>query len=446
VFVIPKMFSCPRCGFHNMVGHSYCGSCGTQFQYQCFRCGALVDSPFRFCQNCGIKQDWLELHSVQPLHMGHAAYYEPPKPYYQPPNTYSPPNAYYQPQNIQPPPNPYYPPQQPYYRPPDAHGYRRIEPQAYTESASPLKYIGIALVTVLVAGGIILAAVSSSNRPPAPAPTPAITTQLPSAPPATPISFPPAAPSTPEEPATILANLPSYVQQYTDKQPPYLKEGGRISLVNNPAARDASYAELKTFILQDNTDDSPYILGTWTCGNSAEKLHNNAEQAGIKSALVAIHFEDEQIGHALNAFNTTDKGLVYIDCTGRTLKELNVKRLALEKQYSYEVDSVAYLEKGKDFGAISIDKAASLAYSFYVEYEKEVETFFNLLDDFENDSDTFASALGGRTALVEPEYSQFKAWQERLKVKYQTLKDMLGKLGLSFSKPMGILKSVEIYW
>ena len=52
------------------------------------------------------------------------------------------------------------------------------------------------------------------------------------------------------------------------------------------------------------------------CGEFAETLHNNAEGNGIKAAWVAIRFEDDSTPHALNAFVTTDKGLIFIDVTG----------------------------------------------------------------------------------------------------------------------------------
>lgn len=60
----------------------------------------------------------------------------------------------------------------------------------------------------------------------------------------------------------------------------------------------------------------------------AERLHNNAEMAGIRCGLVILDMVGYQdphnlgiepdAGHACNVFNTTDRGLVYIDCTGVT--------------------------------------------------------------------------------------------------------------------------------
>ena len=48
------------------------------------------------------------------------------------------------------------------------------------------------------------------------------------------------------------------------------------------------------------------------CADFAERLHNNAEKAGIRCGYVII----DSLNHALNVFETTDKGFVYIDDTG----------------------------------------------------------------------------------------------------------------------------------
>jgi len=97
-------------------------------------------------------------------------------------------------------------------------------------------------------------------------------------------------------------------------------DGHYIALENNPDATDLSWAELKVFLLKDNTDSIEYDFDRFVCADFAEMLHNNAETAGIRAAFVAIQlgpcsYYPMSGGHALNAFETTDKGLVYIDCT-----------------------------------------------------------------------------------------------------------------------------------
>jgi len=92
-------------------------------------------------------------------------------------------------------------------------------------------------------------------------------------------------------------------------------DGEPIELINNPDATDPTYAGLVVFIKEDSTDKHLYSYD-YVCSDFAEAVHNNAEAAGIRAAWVAIDLEGEVEGHACNAFETTDRGLVYIDCTG----------------------------------------------------------------------------------------------------------------------------------
>lgn len=103
-------------------------------------------------------------------------------------------------------------------------------------------------------------------------------------------------------------------------------DGQHIELGNNPTAKNPTWNELKSFLLQDNTDKQSYIYPSFVCADFAEMLHNNAERQGIRAAYVLVGLSgytdpynygiSSNSGHALNAFNTTDMGLVYIDDTG----------------------------------------------------------------------------------------------------------------------------------
>lgn len=98
-------------------------------------------------------------------------------------------------------------------------------------------------------------------------------------------------------------------------------DGHTITLKNNPSATNPTWDELKAFLLSDKTDLIEYDFDNFVCADFAEMLHNNAEQQGISAAYVTIQlgpceYYSTSSGHALNAFETTDKGLVYIDCTG----------------------------------------------------------------------------------------------------------------------------------
>jgi hypothetical protein len=120
-----------------------------------------------------------------------------------------------------------------------------------------------------------------------------------------------------------------------------------IVLINNKNAVNPTYAQLLTFLRADNTDEYPYqyvisplefyygsaesnldlekikniIDGIISpddpniCADFAERLHNNAEKAGMRCGYISLNFDTGE-GHALNVFETTDRGLIYIDDTG----------------------------------------------------------------------------------------------------------------------------------
>jgi hypothetical protein len=94
-----------------------------------------------------------------------------------------------------------------------------------------------------------------------------------------------------------------------------------LALHNNPDASNPTWDELVSFLANDDIDSHRYALETFNCGDFAQMLHNRAEKAGIRTAFVVVQLGPCEYwpsagGHCLNAFETTDRGLVYIDCTG----------------------------------------------------------------------------------------------------------------------------------
>jgi len=138
-----------------------------------------------------------------------------------------------------------------------------------------------------------------------------------------------------------------------------------FQLARNPKAVDPTYDELIKFLEKDTTSEKPYIEDTYTCGNYAEEVFNNAQSKGIRAAVVDLRFKDDAIGHALNAFMTTDEGLVYIDCTGRPddgTKPQNVTSEAYPKigleyeKYPIFSDEYYFVSNGKIVESIEICK------------------------------------------------------------------------------------------
>ncbi len=88
---------------------------------------------------------------------------------------------------------------------------------------------------------------------------------------------------------------------------------------------DPTYAEVEIFIYQDETNEKPYDDEMFNCGHYAQEVNNNAEEQGIRCAYVSVNFTLGE-RHALVAFNTTNKGLLY---------------------YEPQLDKKAYLDIGK---------------------------------------------------------------------------------------------------
>ena len=115
-----------------------------------------------------------------------------------------------------------------------------------------------------------------------------------------------------------------------------LPNGQTVILENNPNAINPSWNELLKFLKKDKTDEHAYIKDKFVCANFALMLHNNAETAGWRCAYVTIDLSGSRNGHALNAFETTDYGLVYIDCTNGYQGPSNM-------------DAIVHLENGMEY-------------------------------------------------------------------------------------------------
>uniref|UniRef100_A0A6M3X5Y8 Uncharacterized protein n=1 Tax=viral metagenome TaxID=1070528 RepID=A0A6M3X5Y8_9ZZZZ len=75
--------------------------------------------------------------------------------------------------------------------------------------------------------------------------------------------------------------------------------------------RDPTYREARTFISTDGTDRHKYIDDVYDCKHYSRDFIINAMKQGYHCFYVIIGFSDG--AHALVAFNTTDRGMVYIE-------------------------------------------------------------------------------------------------------------------------------------
>jgi len=106
--------------------------------------------------------------------------------------------------------------------------------------------------------------------------------------------------------------------------------------------RRISWNELKEFLHSDRTDMLEYIPGVFVCEDFARTLQRNAKAVGIDCQLVYVDIIGEQ-GHMCNAFQTTDRGTVYVDCTapvqvrGERLRSHSKVEVSVGRRYVREL-------------------------------------------------------------------------------------------------------------
>jgi hypothetical protein len=76
--------------------------------------------------------------------------------------------------------------------------------------------------------------------------------------------------------------------------------------------RDPNDQEMKDFLEQDETSEQEYLENEYICVDFAADVKANAAREGLRCAYVVIEYLG-LTGHAIVAFDTTDRGLVYIE-------------------------------------------------------------------------------------------------------------------------------------
>lgn len=335
-------------------------------------------------------------------------------------------------------------------------------------------FLGLALL-IGTSGYIVSAKAPAPDTVPAsasmPTATPVLTPETTAAPEPlpqpTPTLFPaPALLSTIEqEPAS------DNVVVHYGEQPPYaLTAAGydRVQLIGNETATDPTWQQLESFLTADKTDEKEYVAGSFMCGAFAEELHNNAEATGIRAAWVSLYFEGGSVGHALDAFYTTDRGLVYIDCSGKTAQNttdsvgMNSNSPEGLRVYSGagSCDKVAYVEVGGELGLVSLDVASCTQYVCYQDYEQREASFEALLADYNQEAQNYNSEVAAFNEWVAgrvfiegtSDAARAHQWGEELgqeKNRLTALAEKLDTEGKSlgaFWQPLGIVSRVAIYW
>ncbi|HIE18564.1 TPA: hypothetical protein EYP75_02445 [Candidatus Bathyarchaeota archaeon] len=199
--------------------------------------------------------------------------------------------------------------------------------------------------------------------------------------------------------------------------------------------RNPTWEELKSFLKQDETDKIEYKLDEFDCTGFAITLRDHARDLSYRCAFVEIAFAEGE-GHALNAFQTVDRGLIFVDDTGK--------------------DTIAYVQIGQPYGVIGLNAVKSryidcsgdptefwgplnytthpdpFSYDYYVAYQKRVK-FYKASVDAYNEAVKEYNRGGGTYS-----YSQIQSW-------YENLEALSEELGILY-EPLGTVQSIEMYW
>lgn len=232
--------------------------------------------------------------------------------------------------------------------------------------------------------------------------------------------------------------------------------GRTPNLVDNANAHDPSWAELKSFLERDPTDQEIYNALTHACGVFAEELQNNAEAKGIRAAYVDIGFAGQSDHHAINAFRTTDYGLVYIDDTGPGYQ---VAMPGRDAPASY--DKICFVHEGEQYRCLGIGGVSpSCGSGCYASssqqltrYNSEAGSYNSQLQAYDLDVSRFNQEVSTHTYTIgTPEWDQINARETDLRQRGEALtrtKDQLlemKKALVDVFDPLGTVGTVEVYW
>lgn len=93
--------------------------------------------------------------------------------------------------------------------------------------------------------------------------------------------------------------------------------GNDVYLINYRNATDPTYDEVLTFMRNSHAGFMQTPI------ESAIELHNSAEAAGIKTGIAEIEIYNQDYPYVVNAFNTQDRGLIYIQSEYNIMMDLD---------------------------------------------------------------------------------------------------------------------------
>jgi len=222
----------------------------------------------------------------------------------------------------------------------------------------------------------------------------------------------------------------------------------QLILVNNHTATNPTWQQLCSFLSSDETEQKLFIFSDYTSGDSAKELHDNAESHELRAAFVVVDIEGDS-RYAVNAFKTTDKGLVFVDCNysrykAHMLWEMNSLTKAGWLMYSVpeiSYDAIAYVKINKELGMLSFTKDGQNSYEFYEIMKKKWAECQPRLTAYNNKIENLNKELTPNNYWATPIQKQLK----EIENEYNELKIITNQL-IPIFESQGVVKNIDLYW
>jgi hypothetical protein len=227
-------------------------------------------------------------------------------------------------------------------------------------------------------------------------------------------------------------------------------QGKTIELDNRDSNSDKKpWNDVRNFLIQDKLNES-YRTGDDTL-DLAVKLHNVAEYAGFKTALVVAEAGENQI--ICNAFDTLDNGIIYVTSGIEpnpdlaAINDLFFDSKPLEKQ-----DAVVFLQEGMAAGFAGINQVQHFDYAWFNEKQQRIFAFREELRGVREQMEECHTSLtalenkdldpGEMAKKVELTDLLTKATSHMgvLKTEWETLK------GFIYPESSSGVTSIQVYW
>jgi hypothetical protein len=209
--------------------------------------------------------------------------------------------------------------------------------------------------------------------------------------------------------------------------------------------RNPTWSELKIFLGMDDTNTMIYN-DSFDCSGFAIELFKRARNVGLNCGFAEVAYSENISGHMMNAFRTSDMGIIFVDVTGDVNGD--------------GADKIAYVEIGKPYGIVELSAVTEMivdcdvtcsqfarevtyvnhsnimSYDYFVKlkncisfYEDCVSQYNIAVHDYNRGHDKYA-------------FSELQKWNGNLGI----LQDELTRGNFYVVSEGQVVKGIQIYW